>query len=350
MKKLILFTVLLFCSMCFKSKLVQGQYLNAKPEDFTEITNRTLIVQMMHEDNYYIEEVNKKIEKTKNVNRKEELQKDLESYKNFIIDFNKYIKDVVDKYWLYNKKKPVEFKSFSEVEVLRRNDPRSYTILLFHNSKKWVRNEYGKETYANHTIPTLIYSRLENCNPYDPSFYEKIDYSFFFPYINMRKESELLSTDLVLSFRVMQLHIKVILEKNKKDYKVVNFARDQAEENCHEVAKQNFLLEDRLMENKVTKADISKVFTGNINIIPSSEVSAAIEKDEDFLVGMAIPYEIKSDKSGIPGLELAERIMYYKCFVDIKTGEIYSVYGDKTVDNWEPYFNVKEFKKLEKCK
>ena len=350
MKKLITLITLLLSIFCFNTKTVKAQFINGRPGDFTELTNRPLIVQLMNEDTYYIDEINKKIEKTTKAEAKEVLRKELETYRSFIADYNKYIKEAVEKYWNFNKKKPIEYKSLSDVQVIRKNDPRGYAILVFHYTKLWVRNEYGKETYANHTIPTLIYSRLENCNPYDVKFYEKIDYSFYFPYIGMRQNNELMVTDFTLVFRIMHNHIKEILEKGKKDYKVVDFAKDQADEYCNEVKKQNFMIEDKILEKKVNKQEIAKVFTSNITIIPGVDVSDAITKDENYLVGISIPYDIKHDKSGIPGLEMAERIMYIKCFVEIKTGEIFSCYGDKAMDIWEPQFSTREFKKLEKCK
>ena len=350
MKKLVTIVVLFISIFCLNNKQLKAQYINIKPEEIIELNDRPLIVQLITEDTYYVEELNKKIDNTKNVKIKEEYSAELESYKNFITDYNKCIKEAITKYWTFNKKKPVEFKTFSDVEVIRKSDPKSYSILIFHQTKLWVRNEYGKEMYANHKIPSLIYSRMEKCNPYDHDFYDKIDYSFYLPYIEMRRNKELLTTDLAMVFRMMQMHIPDIVEKKKKDFKVIDFIRDQADKNCNSVTEQKFLIEDRLLEEKVNKEEIDKVFKGELNIIPSEDISSSIEKNEDYLIGMSIPYNIKADKTGVPGLEKAERIMYTKCFVDIQTGEVFSSYGDKTIEIWEPLFSTKEFKKIGKCK
>jgi hypothetical protein len=345
--KFFLFTSIFILVTIFKSN---SQIVNAKPDDFKEITKRQLIVQLITEDSYFTDDLEKKIAKTGNTKRKSELESELAAYRNFVTGYNSFIKDVITKFWLLNSAKPVEFKTFSQVQEIRKVNPKNFTLLQFVQTKLWVKNEYGQETFTGKTIPTLVYSRMENSEPYDNNFNKKIDYSFYFPYIEARKNAQLYPGDLIISVKMIQNHINEIMAYDKKNYPFIDFAKDQDDENCSKLKSLTLLLDEKHLDSKTNKQEITKSYSGNLNIISSDEIINSIEKEEDVIVSLILPYSIKSDKSGVTGLENAERIMYIKCFVNAKNANVYSCYGTKTTDNWEPYFKTQEFKKIEKCK
>lgn len=329
---------------------IKAQVVNARAEDFKEITKRPLIVQLVTEDAFLVEDLEKVISKTSNAKLKAEFEAELNAYKEFVSSYNKLIKDVIKKTWQFNKEIPIEFKTFSEVQDLRRVNPRNYSILQFVQTKLWVTNEYGKECFTAKTIPTLVYSRMEKAEPYDDKFNEKIDYSIYLPYINSRKNQELFESDLLIIIKLLHNHIKEIQTYDKRKFTLMDFAKDQDEENCDKLSGQTLLLDEKHLDTKTQKQDIIKSYAGNLNIISSEEISKTLSQEEDVPVSIILPYSIKHDKSGVPGLESSERIMYMKCFVNARSAIFYSCYGTKTVDNWEAYFKTQEFKKIEKCK
>lgn len=341
---------LLIIFLLFQLQCIKSQVVNAKSEDFKELTKRPLIIQLVTEDTYLVEDLEKKIAKTTNAKRKAESEGELNAYKSFISSYNILIKDVINKHWQFNKEKTIEFKTFSEVQVLRKVNPRNYSLLQFVQTKLWVTNEYGKETFTAKTIPTLVYSRMENSEPYDDNFNKKIDYSIYLPFINSRKGQQLYDSDLFIIIKLMQNHIKEIQTYDKKNYTIMDFAKDQTDEFCDKLKGLTLLLDERLLETKTNKAEIAKTYSGNLSVIASEEISKTINLEEDVPVGIILPYSVKSDKSGVPGLESSEKIMYMKCFINAKTANFYSCYGTKSIDNWDPFFKTQEFKKIEKCK
>jgi len=341
---LLLITVLMIAN---NSK---AQVVNAKAEDFKDICSRPLIVQLITEDAYFVEDLEKRLAKTTNAKRKEEIVNELSAYKSFVSAYNSQIKDAISKDWQFNTEKPIEYKTFSEVQVQRKLNPRKYTLLQFVQTKLWVTNEYGIETFTKKTIPTMVYSRMENSEPYDENFNKKIDYSFYMPYINSRLTKQLYVSDLLISLKIIQNHIKEIKNFDKKGYTVMDYAKDQDDENCSKLATMTLFVDEKLIDIKTKKTDISKAFSGKINIISTEELSKVINNQEEEAVSISIPYSIKSDKSGIEGLEFMEEVMYMKCFVNAKSGIFFAAFISKTGGNWEALFKTQEFKKIEKCK
>jgi len=342
--------LLLFIVFLLLNNNAKSQVVNAKSEDFQGICNRQLIVQLIAEDAYFVEDLQKRISKTSNAKRKEELESELNAYREFVSAYNSQIKEAITKDWQFNKDKPIEFKTFSDVQEVRKINPKSYTLLQFVQTKLWVTNEYGIQTFTKKTIPTMVYSRMENSEPYDEDFNKKIDYSFYMPYINSRKNQQLFGSDLLISLKIIQNHIKEIRNFDKKNYTVTDYAKDQDDENCIKLKNMALFVDDKLIDAKTKKPDISKAFSGKINFVSSEEISKIINNQEEEAVSISLPIAIKSDKSGIAGLEYMEEVMYMKCFVNAKSGIFYATYISKTGGNWEPLYKTQEFKRIEKCK
>ncbi|MFZ4414853.1 MAG: hypothetical protein ACOYOV_17335, partial [Bacteroidales bacterium] len=105
--------LLLFIVILLFNNNAKSQVVNAKSEDFQGICNRQLIVQLIAEDAYFVEDLQKRISKTSNAKRKEELESELNAYREFVSAYNSQIKEAITKDWQFNKDKPIEFKTFS---------------------------------------------------------------------------------------------------------------------------------------------------------------------------------------------------------------------------------------------
>jgi hypothetical protein len=342
--------VFLFIFGLLLSNSTKAQIINAKAEDFKEICRRPLIVQLITEDAYYVDDIQKRISKTANEKRKAELENELKGYKEYVSGYNSLIKDAIEKVWEFNKEKAPQYLSFSDVQVLRKLNPKLYTVLQLVPIKLWVTNEYGIETFTKKAIPALVYSRMENCPPNDEFFNKKFDYSFYMPYTNSRPNFKLYLSDLMLTLKMIQSHIKEIRNFDKKNYQMSDYAKDQDEENCVKLKNMTLTVDDKLLDAKNKKTDLIKEYQGKLSVISTDDMSKLIEKEEEEAVSISIPYSIKSDKSGIEGMEFLELIMYMKCFVNAKSGVILSAYITKTIDGFGPLFKMTEFKKIAKCK
>ncbi|MCX6232257.1 MAG: hypothetical protein NTZ33_12020 [Bacteroidetes bacterium] len=343
-------SILIFIFAMLLSNNSKAQIINAKAEDFKEICRRPLIVQLITEDAYYVDDLQKRISKTSNEKRKAELESELLAYKEYVAGYNSLIKDAIEKVWEFNKEKPVEYKSFSDVQVLRKINPKLYTVLQLIPIKLWVTNEYGIETFTKKAIPALVYSRMENCPPNDEFFNKKFDYSFYMLYTNSRTNHKLYVSDLILSLKIIQNHIKEIRNFDKKNYTMMDYAKDQDEENCVKLKNMTLVVDEKLLDLKSKKTEIIKVYDGKLSIISSEDMSKMITNQEEEAVSVSIPFSIKSDKSGIEGMEFLELIMYMKCFINAKSGVILSSYITKSIDSFGPLFKTPEFKKIAKCK
>ncbi|MFZ4413999.1 MAG: hypothetical protein ACOYOV_13020, partial [Bacteroidales bacterium] len=107
------YLLLLFVVVLLLNNNTKSQVVNARAEDFQGICNRQLIVQLIVEDAYFVEDLQKRISKTSNAKRKEELESELSAYREFVSAYNSQIKEAIAKDWQFNKDKPIEFKTFS---------------------------------------------------------------------------------------------------------------------------------------------------------------------------------------------------------------------------------------------
>ena len=156
MKNKLLTAILL---LVFIIPALRAQITKAKPEEFKELKKRTLIVVMMEEDEEIMKDFEKYISKAKKPEDKQSAQKSFDEYKNFIKDYNTYMKEAITKYWGLNPK--VEYKTITEVKALRKAKSKSYTVLFYSESSTNVRDGQGFKYFPDMSIPTLNYTRID---------------------------------------------------------------------------------------------------------------------------------------------------------------------------------------------
>ncbi|HLP10625.1 MAG TPA: hypothetical protein VK177_01770 [Flavobacteriales bacterium] len=336
MKKTTAFKSLLLATFSVATLNSYSQITLAKADEWSDIKGRTLIVQMLEEDPEVIADMEKKISKEKKADDKAKAQKQLDDTRNFIKNYNKFMKDAVTKVWDLNKK--VEYKTISEVKALRKSKSKQYTVLFYSESSSNRTDEYGFRYFPDMSIPTLNYSRIEEGTI-------RIDYSFF---MASNGTNPFTYADALLSLKLMKNHIAEIQKVGKKNYTMQDYAKDQGEANCKELKDKTIKMDKVYMHDKTTEADMKSNFTaGKLEFINSADVAKAIENEEDVIIGFPIPYSIAV---GSMGPLTAARITFYRCFINVKTGKIITFNGTSMGDFNDQYFRPKEMRAHSECK
>ncbi|HYG49810.1 MAG TPA: hypothetical protein VD905_02855, partial [Flavobacteriales bacterium] len=249
MKKHILLTVL---GGFLAFNYTNAQVTYAKPEEFKEIKKRTLIVQMLEEHPDDIADMQKKIDKEKKADKKAELEAELKAARAFVTDYNKYMKEAVEKHWGLNAK--VEYKTVSEVAALRKSKSTNYTVLFYSESSSQRRDANGFRYFPELSIPTLNYSRIESGTV-------KVDYSYFIQFAGFRSEGGFRMADAVMSLKMMKNHIAEIEKQSKKNYTFKEYAEDQAKANCSQAKGKTVKMSRNSVHKKSTEDELRQDYT-----------------------------------------------------------------------------------------
>ena len=316
---------------------VSAQVTYSKPDEFSSIKKRTLIVELLEVNKKQIEKWKKKKSKTKKPKVSREYGNMILEYENFVKDYNSYIKAAVEKYWDFNSN--IEYKTYTEVKKLRKSS-KKYTVLWYSESGSQTADEYGHKYFPDLTIPTLNYSRIEKGT-------RKVDYSFFMPNTGERKKNEIRLSDIIISLKLMKNQINQIEKIGKKRYIFKSYAKDQAKENCNKLSGKKLYINELTIHKNTSIGQIKSAYkAGTVEKISDEEVSKAIENEEDYIIGFAIPYQIAT---GSVGPFSSAQIIFLKSFINVKTGKIYTYYGTSMGDFTDPFFRRKDFSKFGKC-
>jgi hypothetical protein len=337
MKKSIFFKLSLSFVLAFYMSNSFAQVVYAKPEEFKELKSRILLVQLLEEDADYVKDMEKKIAKEKKAADKAKAQQELDDTRAFIKNFNTYMKDALTKYWDLNKN--IEYKTISEVKALRKAKSNKYTILFYSESSSNKTDAYGFKYFPELSIPTLNYSRIEEGEV-------KVDYSFFMP----ATTGKFSYGDIILSVKLIKNHIAEIEKSAKKKYTLKDYAGDEGKNNCSQLKGLPVKIDKVLMHDKTTEADMKSNYTGGkLEFVSGADISKAIEAEEDAVYGFAIPATVLTGSTGGAISVSSARISYYRCFINVKTGKIYSCNGTDMGQFNDRYFRPKEMRSISEC-
>lgn len=330
-------TSLLFIFFIALNFSVQAQYSYAKPDEFSEIKSRTLIVELIELDDKIIENWEKKKSKAKKKEKIDKFQKKIDDYNSFITDYNNLIKKAIEEHWKVNPN--VIYKTTSEVIDLIKNDSEEYTVLWFSETDSKRKDGYGATYFPDLTVPTLNYSRIEKGR-------RKTDYCYFMHYTNDRN-NKIKYSDFVLSLKLMDLHIDYIVANKKKKFSFHEYVLEISKENCKEFSGQTAFIQDEAVHKNTNISEINNSSSGSISTLTDEEISLAIETNEDKIVGFFFPFSIAVGKMGPAAVG---RVQYVRSFVNISSGKIYTNRGGRMGQLFDPYYRSKEFEKYDNCK
>ncbi|MBL4654290.1 MAG: hypothetical protein JKY33_00520 [Bacteroidia bacterium] len=331
-------TTLIVIAIWLMSSSAMAQVTYAKPEEIKLIKKRPLIVELLELDPKNIEKWEKKKTKSKKPKVVERYSEMIIEYTQFVEDYNNYIKIAVEKHWDLNAK--IEYKTFSEVKKLRKSS-KTHAVLWFSESSSSYSDEYGFKYFPNLTIPTLNYSRIEKGQV-------KVDYSFFIPYTGSREKNEIMLGDLLISLKLMKLHLSEIEKLGEKKYNFKKFATAKAKENCSKATGKKLKLPKNLIQKNANIAEFNTAYkSGDVTMCTDEVVMKAIESEDDVIIGFTIPYSIAAGSMG--PLSMA-RILFFRSFIHIKSGDIVTAKGVAMGEYNDSFYRKKEFTTYGVCK
>ncbi len=323
MKKLLLLTI---CLVSFVGRAQVSSYFHGGIKDFNNLKTRTLIVELLEED----EKILKKLAKPK-------YAEDLIAYKKMIRLYNQEISIYAKKYWTLNS--TIEIKNQSEVEALKKERNRSYAVLrnLRLNDKDL---DFRSSLYVN----AFVYTRIE-------SSLDSPDSQAYMPVFSKSAEVLLNESDYKFCLETLQANINYIVS-TKKNENSENYIKLMAEGNCTLIKNKTLLVKESLLHEKVTKESCLKKYNGNLQIVTDEEVSKAfVNKDKDKVVLFSVPYEIGKGSLGPVGQSF---IMSYKVVVDCETGKILYLFMPRGFavmgQNIYQFMIEKDFENIKNCK
>ena len=316
---------------------LNAQYSLAKAKDFADMQGRTLIVEQLELDERLIANWEKKKSKARKEEDANGYQRAIEKYKKFVSDYNEFIKQAVTEHWDINP--DVIYKTHSEVNQLMKDDSEEYTVLWYAATDSKRKDEFGATYFPSLTVPTLKYSRIEKGRI-------KTDYCYFLHFTHDR-DDEIKYTDLVLALRLMKQHMDFQVAEDKSKYTFHEYVLDQAKMNCKDLGGSEVFIQDGSVHKKTSLSEINGNYSGQVNTLTQEEIEAAILNGEDKLVGFFFPFNIVVGSIGPASMG---RIQYVRSFVNTKTGTIYTSWGGKSGQFFDPYFRKREFEKYDECR
>ncbi len=309
-----LFVIFLFISLATNAQITPKIYMQVS--DLPGISKRSLVVALLEEDPKEIEKLDKKSKKNPEL---------LANYKEEIKSYNDYIKSGIQQIWKLNNK--VEFKSFSEVMELMKNEKENkshnYMVLVLgylEGSRVLSR--------SNVSVKALIYSRAE-------TDLIKPDYKIYIPNSDMRVKRSGFeisfsgSTVDYSPFAVYDLHLALIAMQNNIQYMqgkkaVIPFEKylsSMVQKNCGQQTGRTVLIDSVILYSKGfsdSQEMIAELKDINYKITSTEEVNKAfVEGKENTYFVISLPYGI------IPGGNYEKRAAG-KIIVDCKTKEFIS--------------------------
>ncbi len=328
---------LFFTAFFLFSIHIQAQYSYARANDYPDIKNRPLIVEMIELDNKLIEKWEKKKSKAKSEKKASEYQDKIDKYTVFVTDYNNLIKKAVESHWNINPE--LIYKTTSEVKELMKKKSEEFTVLWYSETNSKRMDEYGFTYFPNFTVPTLNYSRIEKGR-------FKTDYCYFIHYTHNRND-KIKYSDFVLSLKLMKQHMDYIIENDKKKFSFHKYVMEQSVKNCSDFSGITAFIQEEAIYEKTNASELNNIFSGEIKSFSDEEISKAIEEGEDRIIGFFFPFSIVVGNMGPASVA---RIQYVRSFVDTKTGKIYTSMGGKMGQFFDPYFRENEFEKYDNCK
>ena len=320
------FVIVVLCMFSLLAKAQISSHFNGGLKEFKELKTRTLIVELLEED----QKVIKKLDKPKKAD-------ELASYKKMIKLYNDEIVIYVKKYWTLNSN--IEYKSQSEVEALKKAKNRSYAIL-----RNLRLNDLDLDFKSKLYLNVFVYTRIE-------TNYNSPDAQAYMPVYSKEENVLLNESDYKFCFDLLQANINYIISSKKK-INSEDYVKEMAEGNCDEIKNKTLLVKESLLYKKVKKESCLEEYGANLNIVSDQVFNDAfVNKEKGKAVLFSVPYEIAKGGIGPVG---QSSLISYKVVVDCETGKILYLFMPKGFavmgQNLFHFMIEKDFKNIKNCK
>ena len=355
MKNLV-FLLLTFISLgvssqnCFKGKI----------EELQQLKDRKLIVLVLEEQSKEVKRLTVQISKTKKTDKKNKLQKELNSLSTAIKSFNKIIKEIVPQYWNLNNTSDVLYLTKKEIENLKDKKSNQYAILdlsadeiavkkshsfvtLFKFNYNLItygasENQRSKASYRNHMVNTNYnFPKTRFKNKDQKALLEKLEKEF------QNDEVILLSKEnLIVTLVIAQSAIEAVLESGKK-VSFSKFAQQESDNNCNLLKGNKILIQSAIIGSKAFK-NLSE-YKDKVTLVSAKRIGEAIINKENVFIGFPV---IKQFVKTGGGFVLGINTIDHKLVFNPSTGKIVSFLKASMPLNYRS-FKRKEIDKIFKC-
>jgi hypothetical protein len=285
-------------------------------EDFENLMRRKLIVELLEEDK-------------KELRKLEDKPVRLEEYRNFISDYNQFIRASVASYWKLNTN--IEYKSTTEIEQLKETGQGVFALLGYLE----VGDKPMTSSPSPLVIPSLCYTRLERSK-------NKPDYKIYIPSTALRSNGRYVEADFKFALECMQEGVKYSITSNK----TLNFP-DYAEA----VGKLNcgLLKEDRLVVPKsslhMIPSEAQSYYGQPVECVEDQELNEYFIKN---VPGKAALFVLPC---GIIKAGYSSTLYYLKIIVECSSGRVLWTSNPGSFSfNVTQYVTEKDFRNIAKCK
>jgi hypothetical protein len=311
--KTVFLTMLLFAAGILKSNAQMGM---GKIEEIESLQERQLIV--------LIEEPREKM--LKRLTKKPKLGTEAD-YKADLITYNANVKAVVEKFYPYTKKE-VLYKTYSEIEKLKKSKSDAYAVLCCLSSEPSSFSSglnYADGLYWEKDI------KLD--------FEDRNDLMFTMMVVNLIEDFEktpvfqtplfdVFPTQAALAFGMQttknyfEMRIRMKKEgSSKKDEKAT--IEKKIAENAPKLKDRTLLVRSEWLDEELTKANFKNHYPFKYKICDRETMDKAImSQDETYAYGVVLPYVVSGSRSN--------SVIYFQYIFDAKNSEMMAMVSPST--------------------
>lgn len=286
---------------------------NAKLSDFSSLKSAPLLVVLKSSNTKEINELKAKINNSKNLKKKEILQKDLQNTIDDINTYNEKWKLVVEDIWKLNSS--VEYKTLDEVDDLAKSGAKNYTVLMI-SDFNYSTTDFNSSlsSISTYRFEYIVYSNIQNLKKI-----KKADYFFIMQNIGIYTHSgDDYETKFKINLALAQKHILEIEKQKDTNLTIYDYAKQQKKANCKKLDQLVVNVSNNTLYKMARKDPNKSLSRGTLKPVDDNFIFKAIKNKEDVYIG-------------IPFLESIG--WYYKIIINTKTLEIISCTNRATAIN-----------------
>jgi hypothetical protein len=286
----VLFSILL---LSLFTENANAQFGLGKIKEIEAVQQRKLIVMLEVPDADFIKKLTKKGETVQ-----------LNSYKELITKYNNSIKEVVEQYWPYIKN-GVEYKTFNEIEELRKSKNEDYAVLFSvtqvpfrynaGNSSShglafvWDEKSGSYERYLDNSLQftSLDVNLIEDFKKSTPV------YSAQLPDIYPTKASLIFGVSSMTTY----FDFRIRKKKNGENINLLSMYDDLSEANASKLKEMNLLIREDLISKNLPQSSIKDFYPFKYTLATKNDIDNAIINKDDAAYLVILPNVVSGSKS-----------------------------------------------------
>ncbi|HRH47479.1 MAG TPA: hypothetical protein PLP23_01935 [Panacibacter sp.] len=308
MKKIIILTAIVFAII---PHFVSAQFGYGKVSEIEELKTRKLIVIIEEPKDKVIKKITKKKHEDK-----------IPVYKAAINEYNAKMKQVAEKFWTFSKN-GIEYKTYQEVDELRKAKNKDYAILYcLSGEMSDIHSGFDESSGLNWTWNTeddaedrdyfdgfteMKVSLLEDMKSI-PIMYTVLP--DIFPTV----------TSLVLGMQTLQTYmdIRVRQKKDGEDISQREYMNNSIKKNNHDLAGKTLLIREDMLSKKLDKSKIADAYPYKFEIVNKEKLDSIVfNTNTNYIYAMVMPAVNSGTRTN--------SVYYFQAAIGAGNGEYYGL-------------------------